>query len=98
MNALSDSVKSLLSGSTIFSISYLYKIRNKFGLILDSDNNEDTEKSINSFIKQNNKNYFLFIPNKCFKNKNKENNIYLHSDFKDLVLEFPKFDIVKIIN
>jgi hypothetical protein len=95
LNALIDSSK---SGSLIFSIKYLYQIRNKFGIILDSEDDLIVEKSIAAFKKQNNKNYYLFLENKYISYVDLSLNIFLHKDFKYKVIEFPKFEVTKIIN
>ena len=95
MNALRDSSK---SGSLIFSIKYLYQIRNKFGIILDSEDDLIVENSIAAFKKQNNKNYYLFLENKYISYVDLSLNIFLHKDFKYKVIEFPKFEVTKIIN
>ena len=95
MNALRDSSK---SGSLIFSIKYLYQIRNKFGIILDSEDDLIVENSIAAFKKQNNKNYYLFLENKYISYVDLSLNIFLHKDFKYKAIEFPKFEVTKIIN
>jgi len=95
LNALRDSSK---SGSLIFSIKYLYQIRNKFGIILDSEDDLIVENSIAAFKKQNNKNYYLFLENKYISYVDLSLNIFLHKDFKYKVIEFPKFEVTKIIN
>jgi hypothetical protein len=67
-------------------------------MVLDSEDDFVVENSVRNFKNQNNKDYYLFISNKYIKHIDTSCNIFLHKDFKDKILEFPKFDIIKIIN